>query len=90
MKYIQKYLPESVAFTGAGLNQLDPKRLYFLFDYAPRVYYIYEGACYNNALGATTATMSAPSNSILTGQTYTIFPFVHSSITPGQSHLISR
>lgn len=28
-----------MAFTGAGLNQLDPQRLYFLFDYAPRVYF---------------------------------------------------
>ena len=39
---IQSVLPEHVAFTGAGMNQLDPTRLYFWFNYAARVYYIYE------------------------------------------------
>lgn len=80
VNYIKQTLPEGVAFTGEGLYQLDPQRLYFLFAYAPRVYYIYEGACYNNALGATIANASAPTNSILSGNTFTIFPFVHSSI----------
>ncbi|HVA49972.1 MAG TPA: DUF4114 domain-containing protein [Pirellulales bacterium] len=75
-------LPEHVAFTGANLNQLDPTRLYFMFDYAPRIYYIYEGACYNNALGVTIATVSAPTNKPTTGTSYTVFPFVHSSISP--------
>jgi hypothetical protein len=82
VSYIKQMLPEGVAFTGGGLYQLDPQRLYFLFDYAPRVYYIYEGACYNNALGATIASASSPTNSILTGNTFTILPFVHSSIAP--------
>jgi hypothetical protein len=70
-----------VAFTGAGLNQLDPQRLYFTFAYAPRVYFLYEGACYMNALGATIATVSAPTNQALTGNTFTIFPNTHSSIS---------
>jgi hypothetical protein len=74
-------LPEGVAFTGAGINKLDPQRLYFMFDYAPRVYFLYEGACYTNALGATIATVSAPSSQILTGNTFTIFPNTHSSIS---------
>jgi hypothetical protein len=82
LNIITTNLPESVAFTGANLNQLDPTRLYFLFDYAPRVYYIYEGACYDNALGVTIATVSAPTNKPTTGASYTVFPFVHSSIAP--------
>ncbi|HEX3658895.1 MAG TPA: DUF4114 domain-containing protein [Pirellulales bacterium] len=71
---IKKYLPEGQAFTGIGLNQLDPKRLYFLFSYAPRVYFIYEGACYTDALGATIATVSSPTNKPTTGTSYTLFP----------------
>jgi uncharacterized protein DUF4114 len=82
LNIITSKLPESMAFTGIGLNQLDPQRLYFLFPYAPRVYYLYEGACYDNALGATIASVSAPSSQVLTGNTFTIFPFVHSSIAP--------
>ena len=74
MTYSTKMLPEGVAFTGAGLYQLDPQRLYFLFDYAPRVYFIKDGACSNNALGATIAKMSAPTSSVLTGNTFTILP----------------
>lgn len=75
-------LPEAVAFSGESLNQLDPTRLYFMFDYAPRVYYIYEGACYDNALGVTIATVSAPTNKPTTGASYTVFPFGHSSLSP--------
>lgn len=82
LNIITTNLPERVAYTGANLNQLDPTRLYFLFDYAPRIYYIYEGACYDNALGVTIATVSAPTNKPTTGSSYTVFPFVHSSISP--------
>jgi hypothetical protein len=82
VNYIKAELPEHVAFTGASLNQLDPTRLYFQFAYAPRIYYVYEGACYNNALGVTIATVSAPTATPATGTSYTVFPFVHSSISP--------
>lgn len=82
LQTITSKLPEGKVFTGAGLNRLDPTRLYFNFAYAPRVYYIYEGACYNNALGVTIATVSAPTSKPATGTNYTIFPFVHSSISP--------
>ncbi|HEY5312356.1 MAG TPA: DUF4114 domain-containing protein [Pirellulales bacterium] len=75
---IQQYLPEGQKFSGIGLNQLDPKRLYFLFSYAPRVYFIYEGACYTDALGATIATVSAPTNKPTSGTSYTLFPNQHS------------
>ncbi len=81
LQYVAKMLPEGVAFTGAGLNTLDPQRLYFMFDYAPRVYYIYEGACYTNALGATIATTATPTNTPLTGNKFDIFPNTHSSIS---------
>ena len=72
--YIKKMLPEGVAFTGIGLNQLNPQQLYFLFSYTPRVYFIYEGACYIDALGATIATVSTPTNKPTTGTSYTLFP----------------
>lgn len=82
LSLVQSKLPEGKAFTGIGLNQLDPKRLYFQFDYAPRVYFLYEGACYTNALGCTIATVSAPTNKPTTGTSYTLFPKVHCSISP--------
>lgn len=74
MNYCSSMLPEGVQFTGAGLYKLDPTRLYFLFDYAPRVYFLKDGACYKNGLGATVATLSEPTSSVLTGTTYTIMP----------------
>jgi hypothetical protein len=79
---ITSQLPESQVFTGAGLNQLDPERLYFMFAYAPRVYYLYEGACYDNALGVTIATVTAPTSNPVSGTSSTVFPFGHSSIAP--------
>jgi hypothetical protein len=75
--YILANLKEGVAFTGIGLNQLDPQRLYFLFDYTPRVYFIYGYAAYIDGLGATIATLSAPSSSILTGNTFTVLSDGH-------------
>jgi hypothetical protein len=80
VSYVNQKLPEGVVFTGNGLSQLDPQRLYFLFDYAPRVYFLKDGAGYKNALGATIATLSAPTNSVLTGNTFTIFPNASSSL----------
>ena len=74
INYCTSMLPEGVAFTGSGLYQLDPQRLYFLFDYAPRVYFIKDGACYKNGLGAPIATLSAPTSSVLSGNTFTILP----------------
>jgi hypothetical protein len=82
LNIITTNLPEHVAFTGAYLNRLDPTRLYFTFSYAPRIYYIYEGACYDNALGVTIATVSAPTSKPTTGTSSTVFPFGHSSISP--------
>ena len=80
VNYVNARLPEGVAFTGAGLSQLDPQRLYFLFDYAPRVYFIKDGAGYQNDLGATIATLTSPSSSVLSGNTFTIFPNASSSL----------
>lgn len=85
LSVVTSKLPEAKVFTGAGVNRLDPTRLYFNFAYAPRVYYLYEGACYDNALGVTIATVSAPTSKPVTGTSYTIFPFVHSSIGPACS-----
>lgn len=76
-KYITTNLKEGVAFTGIGINQLDPQRLYFLFDYAPRVYFIYGYAGYIDGLGATIATIDKPTSGPLTGNTFSIFPDGH-------------
>src|SRR5262249_54909414 len=54
-----------------------PKRLYFWFDYAPRVYFLYSYAGYTDGLGATIANVSAPTSSNLTGNTFTIFSNSH-------------
>ena len=74
---ITSKVKEGVVFTGAGLNQLDPTRLYFWFDYTPRVYFIYSYAGYIDGLGATIATVSAPTAQNLLGNTFTIFPDSH-------------
>ncbi len=74
---ITSKVKEGVLFTGAGLNQLDPTRLYFWFDYTPRVYFIYGYAGYKDGLGATIATVSTPTSQNLTGNTFTIFPNCH-------------
>lgn len=82
---ITSTLPEGVRFTGASVNQLDPTRLYFNSDYAPRIYFLYEGACYDNALGVTIAPASTPSSQPTAGANYIVFPLVHSSIGPACS-----
>lgn len=78
---VKQYLPETVAFTGIGLNQLNPQALYFQFAYAPRVYFLYEGACYTDALGCTIATVSAPTNDPPSGTKYLLFPNQHYSLS---------
>ncbi len=82
LNYIKAKLPEGKAFTGIGLNQLDPERLYFIFAYAPRVYFLYEGACYWDDLCCTIATVTAPTNRPTSGTSYTLFPMAHCSIAP--------
>ncbi len=82
---ITSTLPEGVRFTGASLNRLDPTRLYFNFAYAPRIYFLYEGACYDNALGVTIAPASTPTSRPTAGLNYIVFPLVHSSIGPACS-----
>jgi hypothetical protein len=77
LSLINSKLQEGVAFTGEGLNQLDPTKLYFFFSYAPRVYFIYGYAGYIDGLGATIATVAAPTSGNLTGNTFTIFPDAH-------------
>jgi hypothetical protein len=75
--YILSNLQEGVQFTGEGINTLDPQKLYFLFDYAPRVYFIYGYAGFIDGFGATIATVSAPTSKVLTGTTFTCFSDAH-------------
>lgn len=71
---VKSKLPEGVAFTGVGLNQLDPRMLYFTTAYAPRVYYLYEETGPVDQLGATIGTVTTPTTGRTTGTTYTVFP----------------
>jgi hypothetical protein len=75
--YILANLQEGVKFTGEGINTLDPRKLYFLFPYAPRCYFIYGYASFIDGFGATIATVGAPTSSILTGNTFTCMSDVH-------------
>ena len=62
---------EGVKFTGAGLNQLDPTRLYFWFPYAPRCYFLYGYASFIDGFGVTIANVSAPTSQQVTGTNLT-------------------
>jgi hypothetical protein len=75
--YILSNLQEGVQFTGEGINTLDPQKLYFLFDYAPRCYFIYGYAGFIDGFGATIATVSAPTSRVLTGTTFTCMSSAH-------------
>jgi hypothetical protein len=70
---VKALLPEWVAFTGVGMNQLDPQRLYFAFPYAPRVYFIYEETGVIDQLGVTIANVAAPVQGAANGTNYTLF-----------------
>ncbi len=52
MTIVNDNLGESAAYSQASNNTLAPEKLFFFFDYAPRVYFLTEGAGYTNALGA--------------------------------------
>jgi hypothetical protein len=76
-------LPETVAFTGNGLNQLDPARLYFLHAYAPRVYFLYEETGAIDQLGVTIGNVAAPvTTGPISGTSYTVFPSGRSCTDP--------
>jgi hypothetical protein len=76
--FIQSHLPEGKVFTGASLNQLDPTRLFFTSDYSPTVYFLSEGAGYNNALCVTIAQAALPTNKPVAGDHYIVFPLAQS------------
>ena len=52
MAIVNNNLGESAAYSQASNNTLAPEKLFFFFDYAPRIYFLTEGAGYTNALGA--------------------------------------
>ncbi len=80
LSVIKSKLPEGVPFNGANVNQLDPTRLYFTSDYAPRVYFLGEGAGYNNALCITIAQAALPTDKPVTGSNYLVFPLAQSPV----------
>jgi hypothetical protein len=52
MAIVEDNLGESAVYSQASNNTLSPEKLFFFFDYAPRIYFLMEGAGYTNALGA--------------------------------------
>jgi len=82
LAFVKAKLPEGVAFTGNGLNQLDPARLYFLYSYAPRVYFLYEETGVIDQLGVTIGTVAEPVTGPISGTTYTVFPSGRSCTDP--------
>ncbi|MGC4001732.1 MAG: DUF4114 domain-containing protein [Pirellulales bacterium] len=52
MDIVEDNLGESSQFQEASNSNLSPEKLFFFFDYAPRLYFLSEGASYTNALGA--------------------------------------
>ncbi len=74
LAYVKSKLPEGVAFTGVGVNQLDPQRLYFISAYAPRVYFLYEETGAVDQIGCTIGAATTPTTGATVGTTYTLFP----------------
>lgn len=66
-----------MAFTGAGLNQLNPEQLYFWFTYTPRCYFIYGYAGFIDGFGVTIANVTAPTTSQVVGTNLTCMSDVH-------------
>ncbi len=52
MAIVNDNLGESAVYSQAANNTLAPEKLFFFFDYSPRLYFLTEGAGYTNALGA--------------------------------------
>ena len=82
LAYVKANLPEGVKFTGNGLNQLDPSRLYFTSAYAPRVYFLYEETGAIDQLAVTIGTAAAPTTGAISGTTTTLFPYGRSCTDP--------
>lgn len=82
LQTISASMPDGNSFNPAGLNEVDPARIFFAHDYAPRVYFLHETACDDNALGVTIGQAAAPVAGPAEGTNYTIFPSVHSSHSP--------
>ena len=75
MDIVEDNLGESAAYSQASNNTLAPEKLFFFFDYAPRVYFLMEGAGYTNALGANICDAEVSSSSTPdTTRRFTIFP----------------
>jgi hypothetical protein len=71
-------LKEGVAYAAATNNKLDPQRLYFFADYAPRIYFISNGGWYTDGLGVTIGPAIAPDGTPPEGTNYLVFPSLNS------------
>jgi len=83
MAIVNDNLGESAAYAQASNNTLAPEKLFFFFDYAPRVYFLTEGAGYTNALGANICDAET-SNSSTPDTTNRFLIFPNSQSNKGQ------
>lgn len=75
MGIVNDNLGESAAYSQASNNTLAPEKLFFFFDYAPRIYFLTEGAGYTNALGANICDAeTTASNTPNTTNRFLVFP----------------
>lgn len=75
-------LREGAAYAAASNAKLDPQRLYFFSDYAPRIYFLVDGGCYTNALGATIGAATLPNGQAPTGTSFSVFPSLNCGAGP--------
>ena len=78
LQMVTRSLTEGMRYVSASQSKLDPQRLYFFSDYAPRVYFLMDGGWYTSALGATIGNAILPNGQAPSGTNYLVFPTTNS------------
>ncbi len=81
INFLQKNLPEYIAFAKASQYALDPSLLKVSVDSTARVYFLSEGAGYHNTLGYNTLAPGQTPTGGLTDSAKLIFPDASSSVS---------
>jgi hypothetical protein len=74
LQCVTSSLTEGMRYVAASQHKLDPQRLYFFSDYAPRVYFFMNGGWYTDALGVTICPAAPSTGSAPVGTNYLVFP----------------
>ena len=78
LQMVTRSLTEGMRYVSASQSKLDPQRLYFFSDYAPRIYFFMDGGWYTSALGATIGPAILPNGQAPSGTNYLVFPTTNS------------